>query len=127
MSIFTVCCLDQGWAGKDFGAFPLLAFAVAGKGKDFSLPAGQGISLPATKSVADGSSFLLPATKSVAGTFKFLLPETNSLCRQRYKNLAGKDKLTFPAKVTFSAGNYVTLLRNLGFFAGIFAGNLASN
>ena len=105
----------QGWAGKHFLTFPLLAFAVAGKDRCFLLPINLEFPLPATKSVADGSSFLLPATKSVAGTFKFLLPETNSLCRQRYKNLAGKDKLTFPAKETFSAGNYVTLLRNLGF------------
>ena len=63
----------QGWAGKDFGAFPLLAFAVAGKGKDFSLPAGQGISLPATKSVADEKQFSLPATESFAGELKNLL------------------------------------------------------
>ena len=69
----------QSWAGKDFRAFPLLAFAVAGKGKDFSLPIGQGISLPATKSVADEKQFSLPAKENVAGKMKiccFSLPAT---------------------------------------------------
>ena len=95
----------------------MLAFAVAGKGKDFSLPAGQGISLPATKSVADEKQFSLPATESVAGKLKmrcFFLPATlnfagNLLCYRQTINTINPLRLEIIHILTFFRGLLYTL------------------